>query len=230
MKKRKKKKKVAQKQKPIELKYYDPKDLKPWDGNPRKNDQAVDRLAGLLNHYGFISPIIATRDLTVRAGHTRLKAAIKSGMKNVPVILIDLDEKKAQAFSIAENKSHEWTKWDEDMLIKAFAAQGKQVSVEDLAAGTGFSSGEIEAVRAATMFSGMAGQETEEESEAGPKEGRIDHKTIILTGNPELIEKLSRLLKTKAKDSESLAQTIYRLLTGGTSNERQRKRKRKKKT
>ncbi|MEW6200616.1 MAG: DNA methyltransferase, partial [bacterium] len=46
------------------------------------------------------------------AGHTRWKAAKSLGLSRVPVILLDLDEKKKNAFSIADNKTAEIADWD----------------------------------------------------------------------------------------------------------------------
>ena len=95
-----------------QIKYIPINLLKEWDLNPRKNDSAVDKLSKLIESHGFINPVIATKDNIIRAGHTRVKAAKKAGLKEVPVILIDMDEKQAQAFAIADNKSSEWAEWD----------------------------------------------------------------------------------------------------------------------
>lgn len=96
----------------IQVQYIPIDLLKEWDRNPRKNDSAVERLSKLIQSHGFINPVIATEDNIIRAGHTRVKAAKKAGLKEVPVILIDMDEKQAQAFAIADNKSSEWAEWD----------------------------------------------------------------------------------------------------------------------
>jgi hypothetical protein len=97
----------------LQIKYVPVGSLKEFPMNPRKNDEAAEQLARLMGEYGFVIPIIATPDGTIRAGHTRIKAARKQGMKEVPVIFVDFgDEKKAVAFSLADNKSHEWSEWD----------------------------------------------------------------------------------------------------------------------
>lgn len=96
----------------IQVQYIPIDLLKEWDRNPRKNDSAVERLSKLIQSHGFINPVIATEDNIIRAGHTRVKAAKRAGLKEVPVILIDMDEKQAQAFAIADNKSSEWAEWD----------------------------------------------------------------------------------------------------------------------
>jgi len=105
----------------MEVKQVKISDLKEWNRNPRKNDKAAEKLAKLIAEYGFVNPIIATPDGTVRAGHTRIKAAKKLGMETVPVIYINFDsEQKAQGFSIADNKSMEWAEWDYPELDKIF--------------------------------------------------------------------------------------------------------------
>jgi len=117
-------------------------ELKLWDKNPRKNDAAADRLVPLLKEYGFINPIICTPDMVVRAGHTRIKAAKKLGMKEVPVIIINFgSEVKAKGFSIADNKSMEFAEWDIPMLNDVF----EDLKLEDFDMNlTGFDISELE--------------------------------------------------------------------------------------
>lgn len=96
----------------------DPKELIDWDKNPRHNDAAATKLAELLKLHGFIDPIIVDQNMIIRAGHTRKKAAIKAGIKKVPVILVKFkSEKEAEAFAIANNRSQEWSAWDKEELF-----------------------------------------------------------------------------------------------------------------
>jgi hypothetical protein len=64
--------------------------------------------------------VICTRDNTIRAGHTRVKAANKAGLKEVPVIYVDMDEEQAAAFAIADNKSSQYSEWDYELLKDVF--------------------------------------------------------------------------------------------------------------
>ena len=101
----------------LKVEYVEIGKLKEWQDNPRINDEAAEKLAKLIEHYGFINPIIATRDGIVRAGHTRLKASKIKGLKKIPVIYVDFKtEKDAIGFSIADNKSVEFSEWDRDKL------------------------------------------------------------------------------------------------------------------
>ena len=55
--------------------------LVPYYRNPRKNDNAVDRMAASINQFGFKIPILARSSGEVVDGHLRLKAAEKLGIQ-----------------------------------------------------------------------------------------------------------------------------------------------------
>ncbi len=57
--------------------------LVPNEQNPRVNDAAVDAVARSIQAYGFNNPIVTDGDLRVAAGHTRLKAAVQLGLKEI---------------------------------------------------------------------------------------------------------------------------------------------------
>jgi len=91
--------------------------LKPYAGNPRKNDDAVDRMCDAITEYGFVIPVLARSDGEVIDGHLRLKAAIKLKMKTVPVTLADhMTPAQVKAFRLLANKSVAWAEWDADLL------------------------------------------------------------------------------------------------------------------
>lgn len=133
--------------KQVEVEHVSPDDLQLWEKNPRKNDKAVDRVVGLITAHGFVNPIVATRDGVVRAGNTRLKAARKMGLPHVPVIFVEFkDEKTAELFSIADNKSSEWADWDKDKLIDLFDSLPEDMSAEREAL-SGFTAPELEGLK-----------------------------------------------------------------------------------
>lgn len=87
--------------------------LIPWDDNPRENEHAIDDVAKSIKRFGFAAPIIArAADGMVIAGHTRLLAAKKIGLKYVPVRYMDLDLNDAQLLALADNKIGEISDWD----------------------------------------------------------------------------------------------------------------------
>jgi ParB-like chromosome segregation protein Spo0J len=91
--------------------------LRPWAKNPRKNDPAVKAVADSIKRFGFGAPLIARRENgEIIAGHTRLKAAIKLGLAEVPVRYLDLSEAEAHALALADNRVGELADWDAGAL------------------------------------------------------------------------------------------------------------------
>lgn len=92
-------------------------ELKAYEKNPRKNDNAVAPVAESIKEFGFKVPIIIDKDNVIVAGHTRLRAAKKLGMKTVPCIVADdLTPDQIKAFRLADNKVSEFAEWDMDFL------------------------------------------------------------------------------------------------------------------
>jgi ParB-like chromosome segregation protein Spo0J len=101
----------------MKVEYWDVERLIPYVRNPRKNDQAVPKMAGVIKEFGFVYPILVRSDGEVVDGHLRLKTAHYLGMKKVPVeICDDWTPAQVKAFRIAVNKSAEWAEWDDELL------------------------------------------------------------------------------------------------------------------
>jgi len=83
--------------------------LRPYENNPRNNEQAVEAVANSINEFGFKVPIVATIDGEIVNGHTRFKAAKFLRLKTVPVLIADdLTEEQIKAFRLAD--------WDVELL------------------------------------------------------------------------------------------------------------------
>lgn len=92
-------------------------DIKPYEKNPRKNDEAVKYVAQSIQEFGFKVPIIIDKDGVIVCGHTRYKAAKKLNYEEVPCILADdLTDEQIKAFRLADNKVAEYSEWDFDLL------------------------------------------------------------------------------------------------------------------
>lgn len=88
-------------------------DLIPYENNARINDDAVEFVANSIKEFGFKNPIIIDNNNVIIAGHTRLKAAEKLGIKKVPCIVADdLTEEQIKAFRIADNSTAQIAEWD----------------------------------------------------------------------------------------------------------------------
>lgn len=92
-------------------------DLKPYENNPRLNEDAVELVAASIDEFGFKQPIVVDKDLIIIAGHTRWKAAQKLGLETVPCIQADdLTPAQVKAYRLADNKVAEAAQWDLDAL------------------------------------------------------------------------------------------------------------------
>ena len=97
-------------------------ELKPYEKNPRKNDEAVEYVKNSIKEFGFKVPMVIDKDGRIITGHTRYKASKELGLKEVPCIIADdLSENQIRAFRIADNKVSEKSSWDLDLLNEAFA-------------------------------------------------------------------------------------------------------------
>lgn len=92
--------------------------VKPYTKNARKiPEAAVDKVAKSLNEYGWRQPIVADKKGVVIVGHTRLLAAQKLGHDTVPVHIAEgLTAAQVRAYRLADNRTHQETDWDMDLL------------------------------------------------------------------------------------------------------------------
>ena len=101
----------------LQVVYRKVDEIIPYEKNPRLNDEAVEPVAESIKEFGFKVPIVLSSDGVIVAGHTRIKAAKKLGMEEVPCIIADdLTEEQVKAFRLADNKSAEVAQWDEELL------------------------------------------------------------------------------------------------------------------
>lgn len=92
-------------------------EIKPYEKNPRKNDNAVDAVASSISQFGFKNPIVIDGNNVIICGHTRYKAAQKLGLDVVPcVVASDLTDEQIKAYRLADNKVAELAEWDIDLL------------------------------------------------------------------------------------------------------------------
>lgn len=126
----------------LQIEYIEIDKLIPYVNNPRNNKNAVDKVAGSIKEFGFKNPVIVDKDMVIVAGHTRILAARKLGIQEVPIIRIeDLTPEQIKAFRIADNKVGEFAEWDPELLaieLEALRATGIDVQI------TGFDLDELE--------------------------------------------------------------------------------------
>ena len=101
----------------LQVIYKAPGEITPYEKNPRNNDGAVDAVAASIKEFGFKVPVVIDKDGVIVCGHTRVKAAKKLGIEEIPCIMADdLNDEQIRAFRLADNKTSELSEWDEELL------------------------------------------------------------------------------------------------------------------
>lgn len=169
--------------------------LKPWPKNPRKS-HAVEAIARSIESFGYLSPIVVqAKTYRILAGHGRLEALAKVGAKEIPVVVADIDDDKADLYTIADNKLTEAAEWDFGKmahLLLEFDTKNLDTTL------TGFDSEELE--RIANWTLPTEGEETEPVPEppveAISKPGDLWElgKHRILCGDSTKAEDVARLM------------------------------------
>ncbi len=92
--------------------------ITPYARNARQiPPEAVDKVASSIREFSFRQPIVVDAQGVIICGHTRLLAARKLGMREVPVhVAANLTPTQVRAYRLLDNRSHEETKWDSDLL------------------------------------------------------------------------------------------------------------------
>jgi DNA modification methylase len=132
---------------------WDVSKIKPYPHNPRHNDHAVDAVAASIREFGFHQPVVVDKRGVIVVGHTRYKAALKLGLKKVPVhVITGLSLARLQAYRIADNKTAELADWDYNLLVRELAALQEADFDLDL---TGFSADELQELFQADIEPGL---------------------------------------------------------------------------
>jgi DNA modification methylase len=91
--------------------------IRPYENNPRINDQAVDAVAASIRQFGFRQPIVVDVQGVIIVGHVRYMAVLKLGLEKVPVhVAKDLTPEQIKAYRIADNKTADLSDWNYDLL------------------------------------------------------------------------------------------------------------------
>ncbi len=166
----------------MQIEIRDITSIRPYDRNPRDNDAAVDAVAASLQQFGFRQPIVVDGDGVIICGHTRYKAAIKLGLKQVPVhVAKDLSPQQVKAYRLADNKTAELAEWNMELL---------PIELKDLQAGDfdlstlGFDEEEL----AKLLEGGVEGGLTDPDEVPAPPDAAITRKgDLWLLGNHRLL-------------------------------------------
>jgi DNA modification methylase len=171
-------------------------EVREYEDNPRVNEPAIDGVAVSIKQFGFKVPVIVDGDNVLVAGHTRVRAARKLGLTEVPAVRADdLTPEQVRAFRIADNKLHELSSWNIDLLTVELA----ELKSLDVDLGTlGFSGDELAKLFGNDVTDGLCDPDEvpEPPDEAITQPGDLwilgDHR--LLCGDSGSVEDLDRLL------------------------------------
>ena len=121
---------------PKNIKNIDVSKLIPYVNNARiHSKEQVDQIAASIKEFGFNNPILTDGDNGIVAGHGRVAAAKKLGLKKVPIIELDhLTPVQKKAYILADNRIQENSTWDEDLVkveLESLIEEGADVNVQD---------------------------------------------------------------------------------------------------
>lgn len=102
----------------LSIVYRDIEGLVPYARNARTHsDEQIAQLAASLREFGWTNPVLLDGDFGIIAGHGRVLAARKLGMRQIPTIdLAHLSEAQRRAYVLADNKLAERAGWDAQLL------------------------------------------------------------------------------------------------------------------
>ena len=155
----------------IAVRFLPVESLTPNERNARLHSaRQVRRIADSIAAFGFNVPVLIDAGGVVLAGHGRLLAAKRLGLKEVPTIRLDhLTDAQRRAFMIADNRLAERASWDDRRLAVelaglksldldfALSATGFELKDIELRIGAGRRAGQKEA-RAARRVAGRPGR------------------------------------------------------------------------
>ena len=95
----------------------------PYARNARKIPQsAIDKVAASIKEFGWQQPIVVDVNRVIVVGHVRLLAAKQLGLEKVPVhVAADLTPGQIKAFRLMDNRSHQESGWDMELLAPEMA-------------------------------------------------------------------------------------------------------------
>lgn len=111
------------------LEEIDVDQLKPYEKNAKiHGDDQIEKLCESIREYGFISPVLIDSNMNVIAGHGRLMAAKKLGLKKVPCQFVEgLNDSQRRGYILADNRLNEYSEWN----LEAVAEEVESLQLEE---------------------------------------------------------------------------------------------------
>ncbi len=198
--------------------------LIPYARNARTHsDEQVAQIAASIAEFGFTNPILTDGERGVIAGHGRLAAARKLGLKEVPVIeLAYLTDTQKKAYILADNRLAMNAGWD-DELLKLELTELKDADFDlDL---MGFTSDELDRLINGDAGGGLtdddAVPETPKEPVSRPGDLWILGNHRLLCGDSTMLSDVEKLMGNELADM-AFTDPPYNVDYGNNAKDRMR--------
>src|SRR5437868_217413 len=175
----------------------------PYARNARKIPvAAVDKVAASIQEFGWRQPMVVDANGVIICGHTRLLAAQKLGLQEAPVhVAENLTPAQVRAYRLLDNRSHEETTWDADLLgLELLDLKGMGVDL-DL---TGFNTDEIDEYLKRGERAGLLDEdavpEVPEAPVSGPSDVWVMKRHRLLCGDATVAASYAKLLAEERAD------------------------------
>lgn len=194
---------------------WDVDKLIPYEKNAKKHpDEQIDKLVRSIKEFGWTQPIVVDKDGVIIIGHGRRLAAIKLGLKKVPVdCRRDLTPTQVRALRLADNRvtstAYDMSLIDEELRALNFEGFDMQITGFDEAevAWTEADLGEMDEGRFIDDISGaVETQKTENEKAAAeaddiaaPVADALGFKRVTIAQSREIRAFMSRLEQRTGK-------------------------------
>lgn len=117
----------------IKITYKPLSEIRRYENNPRRNENAVAPVAASIQAFGFLVPIVIDADGVIVAGDTRYQAAKLLELTEVPTVSADdLTPDEVRAFRLADNKTAEIAVWDLPLMDAELEDIAEAMAVGDL--------------------------------------------------------------------------------------------------
>ena len=109
---------------------FEKRSISDLDNDPanvrQHNDQSIAAIKASLRRFGQQKPIVVNSDGTVIAGNGTLQAATELGWDEIGVVVSDLDTVSQTAYAIADNRTGDFSSFDNQALALQLQALAEQ--------------------------------------------------------------------------------------------------------
>lgn len=105
----------------INVKMVPVEDLQQWKNNARiHTNRNIDVLKNSLTEFKQMKPIVVQKSsMRIIAGNGTYQAALALGWKEIACNIVDIDDDKAEAYAILDNRSGLLSQWDDKVLTES---------------------------------------------------------------------------------------------------------------